>query len=369
MTQPDIEKSDNQMYIHLGPQHPINHGLWTLKIRTDAERVTEAECLIGYIYRMIEKMAENRPYDTFQPLANRLCYVSGLSWEASYILAVEKLMEIDISDRTRIIRVILLELQRIASHLTWLSAFAADVGLLTMLVISFREREYTLDILEHTMGSRMMYNYLRVGGLKHDIPTGFESDCYSLCDYLDSRIKEYPAILDDSSIFRMRTKKVGILSKDDAINLGATGPCLRASGVQEDIRKLEPYLGYNDFNFAIPVETTGDCWARYQVRMKEMKESVKIIRQALDILPKGEISQKVPKKLPEGEVYFRTEDPRGEGAFYIRGNNTRIPYRVKIKSPAYSNLALLNHMLKGQKVADLAAIVASIDLCMGEIDR
>ncbi len=359
-----------QMYIHMGPQHPVNHGLWTLKIKTEGEFVVDSEIMIGYIFRMIEKMAESRPYDTFQPLADRLCYVSAMSWEATYIMAIEKLMGVEVSKRVEYMRVIMLEFQRIASHFTWLSAYAGDLGVLTMLVIPYREREHVLDLLEHVTGSRMMYNYFRAGGLKHDFPKGFVKDARNLTHYLDDRIKEYKAILEDSKVFMMRGKNVGVLSKENALNLGATGPVLRASGVQGDIRKIEPYLVYSDLDFEVPVRTSGDCLARFQIRMEEIGQSTHIIRQALDNLPpEGEISLKVPRKLPKGEVYFRTEDPRGEAGYYIIGNENRIPYRVKIKSPAYSNLCLTSHLINGGKVADIPPIVASADLCMGEIDR
>jgi NADH-quinone oxidoreductase subunit D len=301
-----------QMYIHMGPQHPVNHGLWTLKVRTAGELVVDAEVLIGYIFRMIEKIAETRPYNAIQPLTDRLCYNSAMSWEACYTMAVEKLMEIEISQRAQYIRTIMLELQRIASHLTWLSAFTADVGVISMQVISFREREYVLDLLEHVTGSRMMYNYFTAGGLRHDLPEGFMEDCRSLTYYLDERIQEYKAILEDSKVFRLRSEQVGIISKHDALNLGATGPVMRASGVQADLRKIEPYLVYDELEFNVPVRTAGDCFARYEIRMEEMFQSIKIIRQALDQTPtEGEIFQKPPRKLPPGDVYFRTEDPRG----------------------------------------------------------
>jgi NADH-quinone oxidoreductase subunit D len=354
----------------MGPQHPVNHGLWTLKVKTEGELVVGSEILIGYIFRMIEKMAESRPYDTFQPLADRLCYVSAMSWEATYIMAIEKLLGVEVSKRVEYMRVIMLEFQRIASHFTWLSAYAGDLGVLTMLVIPYREREYVLDLLEHTTGSRMMYNYFRAGGLKHDFPKGFVEDARKLTYYLDERVQEYKAMLEDSKVFMLRSVDVGVLSKEDALNLGATGPVLRASGVQGDIRKIEPYLVYPEFDFKIPVRTSGDCLARSQIRLEEIQQSTNIIRQALDNLPaEGEINKKVPRRLPEGEVYFRTEDPRGEAGFYIIGNNDRVPYRVKIKSPAYSNLCLSSQLINGGKVADIPPIVASMDLCMGEIDR
>ncbi|PWI49062.1 NADH dehydrogenase subunit D [Candidatus Heimdallarchaeota archaeon B3_Heim] len=359
-----------QMYIHMGPQHPVNHGLWTLKVKTEGEQVVGSEILIGYIFRMIEKMAESRPYDTFQPLADRLCYVSAMSWEGTYIMAIEKLLGMEVSKRAQYMRVIMLEFQRIASHFTWLSAYAGDLGVLTMLVIPYREREYVLDLLEHVTGSRMMYNYFRVGGLKHEFPQGFVNDARKLTYYLDERIKEYSAMLEDSKVFMLRSVEVGVLSKENALNLGATGPVLRASGVQGDIRKIEPYLVYPELDFEVPVRTGGDCLARFQIRMEEIRQSTHIIRQALDNLPpEGEINQKAPRRLPQGEVYFRTEDPRGEAGYYIIGNDDKIPYRVKIKSPAYSNLCLTSHLITGGKVADIPPIIASADLCMGEIDR
>ncbi|MFX0122044.1 MAG: NADH-quinone oxidoreductase subunit D [Candidatus Hodarchaeota archaeon] len=359
-----------QMYIHMGPQHPVNHGLWTLKVRTAGELVVDAEVMIGYIFRMIEKIAETRPYNAIQPLTDRLCYNSAMSWEACYTMAVEKLMEMEISRRAQYVRTIMLELQRIASHLTWLSAFTADVGVISMQVISFREREYVLDLLEHVTGSRMMYNYFTAGGLRRDLPEGFMEDCHSLTYYLEERIREYKAILEDSKVFRLRSEKVGVINKEDALNFGATGPVLRASGVKADLRKIEPYLVYDELDFEVPVRSAGDCFARYEIRMEEMFQSIKMIRQALEQTPaEGEIYQKPPRNLPPGDVYFRTEDPRGEAAFYIVGNDERTPYRVKIKSPAYSNLAIINSILRGVKVADIAPTVASIDLCMGEIDR
>ena len=359
-----------QMYIHMGPQHPVNHGLWTLKVKTEGEQVVGSEILIGYIFRMIEKMAESRPYDTFQPLADRLCYVSAMSWEGTYIMAIEKLLGMEVSKRAQYMRVIMLEFQRIASHFTWLSAYAGDLGVLTMLVIPYREREHVLDLLEHVTGSRMMYNYFRVGGLKHEFPQGFVNDARKLTHYLDDRVAEYSAMLEDSKVFMLRSKGVGVLSKENALNLGATGPVLRASGVQGDIRKVEPYLVYPELDFEVPVRTGGDCLARYQIRMAEIRQSTYIIRQALDNLPSdGEIIQKAPRRLPKGDVYFRTEDPRGEAGYYIIGNDDKIPYRVKIKSPAYSNLCLTSNLINGGKVADIPPIVASADLCMGEIDR
>lgn len=366
----DLQTQSARMFIHMGPQHPVNHGLWTLKIETEGEYCVSVEALIGYIFRMIEKIGESRPYNEFVPINDRLCYAASMSWSGTYVMTIEKLMGLELNKRVQYIRVLMLELQRIASHLMWLSAYAADLGVLTMIFIAFREREYILDLLEHVTGARMMYNYFRVGGLWNDLPNGFIEDTHSLCDYLETRLIEYKAMLDDSRVFMMRSKGIGVLSTKDALNLGATGPMLRASGVKADLRRIEPYLVYDELDFEIPSYSEGDCYTRFKVRMEEMFESIKIIRQALDQLPaEGEFFQKPLRKLPKGDVYFRTADPRGECAYYIVGNEHKIPYRVKIKSPAYTNLAICEHLLRGVKVADIAPIIASIDLCVGEMDR
>jgi NADH-quinone oxidoreductase subunit D len=366
----DLQPQSDRMFIHMGPQHPVNHGLWTLKIEAEGEYCVNAEALIGYIFRMIEKIGESRPFYEFVPINDRLCYAASMSWSGTFVMACEKLLGVEVTKRAQYIRVLMLELQRIASHLMWLSAYAADLGVLTMIFIAFRDREYVLDLLEHVTGARMMYNYFRVGGLWYDLPKGFVEDTYSLCDYLEERFLEYNAMLEDSSVFMLRSKGVGVLSKKDALNLGATGPMLRASGVKADLRRIEPYLVYEELDFDIPTSSVGDCFARFKVRMEEMDESIKIVRQALAQLPaEGEFYQRAPRKLPKGDVYYRTSDPRGECGYYIVGNNHKIPYRVKIKSPAYTNLAISEHLLRGVKVADIAPIVASIDLCAGEMDR
>ncbi|MFW9779300.1 MAG: NADH-quinone oxidoreductase subunit D [Candidatus Heimdallarchaeota archaeon] len=366
----ELQTQTDRMFIHMGPQHPVNHGLWTLKVEAEGEYCVGAEALIGYIFRMIEKIGESRPYNEFVPINDRLCYAASMSWSGTYVMTVEKLMGMELNKRIQYIRVLMLELQRLASHLMWLSAYAADLGVLTMIFIAFRDREYVLDLLEHATGARMMYNYFRPGGLWYDLPKGFAEDTYSLCDYLEERLGEYDAMFKDSSVFMLRSKGIGVLSKKDALNLGATGPMLRASGVKADLRRIEPYLVYEELDFNIPSYTEGDCYARFQVRMDEMYESIKIIRQALNQIPaEGEIFERPPRRLPKGDVYFRTADPRGECGYYIIGNENKIPYRVKIKSPAYTNLAICEHLLRGVKVADIAPIVASVDLCVGEMDR
>jgi NADH-quinone oxidoreductase subunit D len=370
----------SQAWIHMGPQHPVTHGLWTFKVLTDGENIVDAECLLGYLHRCFEKISETRIFAQYIPIANRMCYVAGLSQAYGYTKAVEEAFGItdQIPERAEYIRVITLEMQRIASHLVWLAAYAADIGVLTMLVYPFRDREYLLDILEHLTGARMMYNYMRIGGVAKDLYPGFEEDLRRFCNYFEERIQEYRWMLDESEIFHMRSKGIGVLPKEVAISYGATGPVLRASGVKTDIRRLEPYSIYDRFDFEIPMRTSGDCLARYQVRMAEIEQSIRIIRQALDEIPSGELRLRVPRRAPPKTIYSRIEDPRGEYAYYLitgkpheeRGFVASAePWRVKIRSAAFSNLSTAPYMVRGGKLADLPVIVASIDLCIGEVDR
>ncbi|MFQ5977978.1 MAG: NADH-quinone oxidoreductase subunit D [Candidatus Heimdallarchaeota archaeon] len=387
----------SQAWLHMGPQHPVNHGLWTLKVLTDGENIVDAECLLGYLHRCFEKISENRLYRQFIPITNRMCYVAGLSQAYGFVHAVEQALGItdEIPERAQYIRTITLEMQRIASHLVWLAAFASDAGNWAMLLFPFRDREYFLDILDHLTGARMMYNYMRIGGVAKDLYPGFEEDLLTCCDYFDDRLPEYYNMLDKSEVFLMRCRKIGILPKDEAINRGATGPVLRASGVKSDIRKIEPYAAYDRMKFDIPVRESGDNLARYEVRIDELKESVRIIRQALDELPQGEVAMRVPRRVPPTTVYSRIEDPRGELGYYlITGDRngkkkdeepakppsvlnapeyefkpSSSPWRCKIRSGAFSNLSISPYLIIGGKLADLPMVVASVDLCMGEIDR
>ncbi len=358
------------MWIHVGPQHPVNHGLWMLKILTDGEHIHASEVHIGYIYRMIEKIAEDRTWQQFVPITDRLCYVANMSWEYGYVKAVEELFGIEVPERAEYIRVILLELQRIVSHLVFLSAIAGDLGLLTMLVLPYRDREYALDILEHLTGARLMYHYMRVGGLRNDLYEGFEEDLLAYLDYQEKAIKDYEELMVHNEVSLMRMKGISPVSAKEALDLGLTGPMLRATGVKADVRKLEPYSFYKKFNFDIPTGKNGDIYDRFMVRLQEIKESIKIIRQAINKIPDGPIMiRRVPTSDPGGYVYSRTEDPRGEQAYHIVGTKGKNAYRVKIKSPAMLNLFSAERLLRDTKIADFAMILASVDLCMGEIDR
>ncbi|MFQ5762363.1 MAG: NADH-quinone oxidoreductase subunit D [Candidatus Bathyarchaeia archaeon] len=357
------------MWVNMGPQHPMTHGLWDLKVKIDGDIILDAVPMVGYLHRGVEKISENRTYYNFIPVTDRLCYVAAMSWSTIYVSSVEAVMGITPPERAQYIRVICLELQRIASHLMWLAAFAADLGLLTMFLYPMRDRELFLELLEQVAGVRMLYCFPRIGGVKNDLPPGFRDHTLKVCNYFEKRLPEYEQMMDKSEVFLMRTKKLGILPADEAINLGVTGPMLRASGVNFDLRKNDPYLIYDRFDFDIPVGKAGDTYDRYWVRMEEMRQSIRIVRQALDTIPQGKVKLGRLGRTAKGSAFVRMEDPRGEGAMYIVGDGTDKPYRLKIRSPAYVNLSALPRILIGNRVADVPAITGSVDVCLGEIDR
>ncbi len=347
----------------------MTHGLWDLKIKVDGDIILDAIPNVGYLHRGVEKIAENRTYYNFIPVTDRLCYVAAMSWSTIYVSAVEGVFGLVPPERAQYIRVICLELQRLASHLMWLGAFVADLGLLTQFLYSMRDRELFLELLEQITGVRMLYCYPRIGGVRNDLPQGFKEKALKVLDYIEKRFPLYEAMMDKNEIFLMRTENIGILSAVDAKNLGVTGPMLRASGVKYDLRKDEPYLVYDRFDFDIPVGKKSDTFDRYRVRMHEMAESVKILRQALKTIPEGKIKLGRTLRTAKGAAYVRQEDPRGEGAMYCVGDGTDKPYRLKIRSPAYVNLSALPKILIGYRVADVPAITGAIDVCLGEIDR
>jgi NADH-quinone oxidoreductase subunit D len=358
-----------EMWINMGPQHPFTHGLWTLRVKVDGETIVDAEPIIGYLHRGFEKLCENRTYPQIIPICDRLCYVAAMSWDHVYVSAVENMLDLEVPLRAEYIRVIALEIQRIASHLVWLSSFMTDLGNLTAFLYAMREREMFIDLLQALCGARMTYNYPRIGGLSQDMPRDFPQQCLKILDLFERRLKEYEYLIEESEVFRIRTQGVGYLSPSDAINLGVTGPALRGSGVPVDLRKTDPYSAYPDFDFEVCVEKDCDVYARYRVRINEMYESCKIIRQALKKMPPGPVLGKVPHHYPKGEGYARTEDPRGEAFFYVQGDGTDRPYRVKIRSPIFVTVSAVPKMLKGYKVADVPSIMGSLDMCLGESDR
>ncbi len=361
-----------ECYMNMGPQHPSTHGVLHLELKLDGEVVVDSIVHIGYLHRSMEKIAENRTYTQFIPFTDRLDYVSAMNNNLGYCLAVEKLMNMDVPLRAKYIRVIAAELNRIASHLIAIGSFAQDLGALaTPLFYCFRERELILDIFDEICGNRLTYNYMRIGGVQFDLPDGIDKKIQDFIKCMRSRIKEYIDLLSYNVIFLARTKDIGVLLKDKAVNYSVTGPNLRASGVRCDLRKDEPYLVYDKFQFDIPVADKGDVWDRYNIRIQEIEQSLRIIEQALAGLPEGNPTVKVGRihKPPAGEVYLRTESPRGELGFYIVSDGSEYPYRLKIRAPSFSNLAVIPELIRGVKMADVVSILGSLDIVMGEIDR
>ncbi|NOZ76233.1 MAG: NADH-quinone oxidoreductase subunit D [Euryarchaeota archaeon] len=367
-------KTDNpdEMVLNLGPQHPSTHGVARLVIRLKGERAEQIEPVIGYLHRGYEKMAENRTYIQFIPLTDRLDYLSAITNNMVYCMAVEEVMGLEVPERAEYIRVIMLELQRLASHLVFFSSFGADLGAWTVLMYGFRERERIIDLLEMVTGARLTYNYIRFGGVRDDLPEGFIEKCSRTMEILPDYFKSYEEYAYENEVFMDRCRGVGVVSAEDAINLGLTGPNLRASGVPYDIRKIDPYSIYDRLKFKVCTDKAGDTLARFKMRIDEMYESVKIVQQCLDEIPEGEIRAKVPKVLkpPAGEAYSRVESPRGElGMYLISDGKSQSPYRLRIRSPAFCNLSGFPATAEGEYIPDVIANFASIDIVLGDVDR
>lgn len=385
-----------ELILNMGPQHPSTHGVLHVLLELNGEVVVDVQPSIGYIHRSIEKIVENRLYYQCLPLMCRLDYLASLSNELAFVRTVEELLELEVPERAEYIRVIMAELARIASHLVWLGTFGLDLGAMTPFLYTFREREQVLDLIEMATGSRMMSNYVRVGGVKLDLPADFFDATGRFVDEFNERVDEYEQLLTTNEIFLVRTKGIGILKTDDAINLGVTGPMLRAAGFRWDLRKNKPYSVYDRFSFDIPTGENGDCYDRYLVRIREMRQSLKIIKQALGGLPEGPYILRAPKmvlppkdelktsmeslihhfelivkgmKPPVGEVYCSVESPRGELGFYLISDGSPKPYRLKIRTPSFVNLQALSAMIKGMMIGDVVAIIGSLDIVLGEIDR
>lgn len=358
--------------VSFGPQHPSTHGVLRLQLTLDGEVVVDCAPHIGYLHRDFEKICENRTYTQVIPYTDRLDYLGAMNNNFGYCLTVEKLLGITVPERAEYIRVIMAELNRIASHLLAIGTFVQDLGAFgTPLLYCFREREKIVDVFEMTCGNRLTYNYYRIGGVSADIPEGFIEKVKDFIKYFRPKLKDYEDLMTSNAILLVRTKGIGILSKEKAMDYALSGPNLRASGVKFDLRKEEPYSIYSRFQFDIPAQTTGDAWDRYRVRMDEMEQSLKIIEQAIDNIPPGDFIAKVPKilKAPAGEIYFRTESPRGELGFYLVSDGSNRPYRLKCRAPSFSNLAVIPELARGMKVADVIAILGSLDIVLGEIDR
>jgi NADH-quinone oxidoreductase subunit D len=380
----------------MGPQHPSTHGVLRLVLEIDGEIVVRLYPEIGYLHTGIEKTCEAKFYQQVVPLTDRIDYLGPMANNLCYCLAVEKLLELEIPEKAQWIRVLLTELTRLNSHLIWLGTHAMDIGALTVFLYTFREREDILRIFEAVSGQRMMTSYFRIGGLSMEPPLDLFDRIQGFINTFPEKIDEYANLLTGNPIFRNRLKGVGYLSPEDAIALGVTGPPMRASGVDFDLRRDMPYSSYEKFQFNVPTSTEGDCWARYEVRLVEMRESVKIIQQALDGMPEGPIKADAPKivlpdrekmktqmealihhfkivtegfAVPAGEVYQAIESGHGEMGYYVVSDGTAKPYRVHMRYPSFATLQALETMCKGRMLADVVAVVGSIDIVLGEIDR
>ncbi len=361
----------DEIIINMGPQHPSTHGVLRVKLRLDGERIVDSECIIGYLHRGVEKIAEHRSYQQFAPYVDRMDYVAAVSNGLGYCEAVEKLLGAEAPVRAEVVRTILTELQRISSHLLWLGTHGIDIGALTPLFYCLREREEILKIFEKYCGARLTTHAFRIGGLQYDTYDGFEQEVKRFCLDFTHRVDEYEALLTENRIWIARTKGVGVLSAADAIDMGATGPVLRGSGVKWDIRKAMPYAAYDRYEFEIPIGQNGDTYDRYIVRMQEMRQSNRICLQAIEDIPAGPIMAKIGKVLkpPVGEVYHSIEAPKGELGYYIVSDGTTQPYRVRVRPPSFINLEALDKMIKGHLVADVVAIIGTLDIVLGEVDR
>ncbi len=361
----------SELVINMGPQHPATHGVLRVKLKLDGEKVLGSECVIGYLHRGVEKIAENRTYVQFAPYVDRMDYVAAVTNGMGYVEAVEKLLGVEVPLRAQYTRMILAELQRIASHLLWLGTHALDIGAMTPVFYTFREREEILKIFENYCGARLTTHAFRIGGLQYDLYDGLEKEVTNFCDYFLPKVAEYETLLTKNRIWLGRTKNVGVISAEDAIAMSVTGPVLRGSGVKWDIRKAQPYEAYDKIEFDVPIGQNGDTYDRYLVRMEEMRQAVRIIRQCVDRIAPGPIMGKVGKviKPPVGEVYHSIESPKGELGYFVVSDGSTHPYRVRVRPPSFINLQALDLMIRGHLVADVVAVIGTLDIVLGEVDR
>jgi len=374
--EPKTGFATEEMVLNIGPQHPSTHGVLRLELKLEGEIITKVIPHIGYLHRCFEKHAEAMTYPQVIPYTDRMDYLASMYNEFGYAIAVEKLLGIQVPERVEYIRVIMGELQRIASHLVALGTYGADIGAVTPFLFCFRDREKILSLFEITCGARLLYNYIWVGGVSHDLHPDFIRLAKEFVPYFRPKIKELNDLLTNNKIFTERTANIGILPLDTAINYGITGPMLRASGLKWDLRKDDTYSVYNKFDFDIPVGegtvgTVGDSWDRYYVRVLEMEQSLIILEQALEQIPDGDVASAIPKRVkpPVGQVYSRVEGPRGELGYFIISDGSVNPFRVKVRGPSFVNLAIMDELCKGHMVADIIAILGSVDIVLGEVDR
>ena len=358
--------------LNMGPVHPSTHGVFRMRVTLDGEVVQDIEPIFGYLHRGVEKLCEERTYTGIIPMTDRLDYVASMSNNLAYCLAVEKLAGIKVPERAEYIRVIIAELQRLASHLIAVGSFLNDCGaFFTPFLYMFREREKIVDLFEMVSGQRLTYNYMRIGGVSQDFPDEFLPALTKFMKTMPKYIEEFERLLKQNEILLARAKGVGIITGEMAVNYSMTGPVLRASGVKYDIRRADPYSIYDRFEFDIPTGQAGDCYDRYRVRVEEMRQCLRIIEQAMKDIPEGPVRADVPHLIrpPAGEAYGRLEAPKGELGFYLVSDNSIAPYRCHIRPPSLINLSALREMVRGWKVADLILIFGSIDICLGEVDR
>lgn len=359
------------VHLNMGPQHPSTHGVLRLDTKLDGEVVLQAKPDVGYLHRGIEKLAEMRTYIQFIPLTDRLDYLASMLQNAAYCYAVEKLGQIEVPERAEYIRVIMMELQRIASHLVFYGSMALDLGATSPFLYAFREREDIVDIFEMTCGARLTYNYFRPGGVSVDLPEGFYGKVKAYIKKQRARLVEYDDILTNNQIFIARTRGIGRISAEDVVNYSLSGPSIRGSGVNYDVRKAFPYSVYDKLDWQVVTRSGCDVWSRFMVRLDEIKQSLNIVEQALDMIPEEPLVYKLPArlKMPEGQVYHAVESSKGEAGVFIVSDGTDKPYRLHWRSPSFINLGALNQMCKGYMLADIVAILGSLDVVLGEVDR
>jgi NADH-quinone oxidoreductase subunit D len=369
-----------RLMMNMGPQHPSAHGVFRAILTLEGETIVAVDAVIGYLHRCHEKLGETLTYVQYPTIASKTDYVAAMTSELAYVSAVEQVGKFEVPKRAQYLRVIAAELQRIASHCLWLGTWCMDMGGAlgggaTIFLYTIREREMILDLFESLTGARLLYGFHQVGGTRYDAPAGWDTKVRETLAHIERRLDEYEAMLEDNAFFLVRTQAVGVISSTLAQEIGVSGPLARGSGLQWDLRRAEPYSSYEDFDFRVPVESAGDCFARYRVRMVEFRESVKIVRQALDGLPAGPISSRPGVKsvgqvrVPKGEGYARIEGARGEVGCSIVSDGGPKPYRMKWRGASFSNLSVLPHILPGCKVADVVAIMGSVDPVFGEVDR
>ncbi|MFQ5520005.1 MAG: NADH-quinone oxidoreductase subunit D [Candidatus Methylomirabilia bacterium] len=371
---------NERLVMNMGPQHPSAHGVFRMILTLEGETIVDVDAVIGYLHRCHEKLGETLTYAQYPSIASKTDYVAAMTSELTYVRAAEQVGKIEVPRRAQYLRVLVAELQRVASHCLWLGTWCLDLGGAlgggaTVFLYCFREREMVLDLFEALTGARLLYGFHQVGGTRYDLPARWADQCLKTIGHIGQRLDEYESMLESNTVFLARTRGIGVISKALALDVGISGPLSRGSGVDYDVRRHDPYSSYQEFDFKVPVETAGDCYARYRVRMQEFRESIKIVRQVLDGLPEGPISSRPGLKsvaqvrIPKGEAYARVEGPRGEVGCYLVADGGPKPYRMKWRGASFSNLSILPHIVPGHKVADVVAIMGSVDPVFGEVDR